>query len=91
MFTFERDGSGWAVVGLLVWLVSGGGGVVVLSRGAGRRAWGVAGLVRGFCRDRGGRRRHGLRQAGFDGDLETRISVLERGTHVYATTEEVSR
>jgi hypothetical protein len=31
-----------------------------------------------------------LRQAGFDGDLETRVSALERGTLVHATTEEVS-
>jgi hypothetical protein len=32
-----------------------------------------------------------VRQAGFDGGFETRISVLEQGTPGYATTEEVSR
>jgi hypothetical protein len=32
-----------------------------------------------------------MRQAGFDGGFEARISVLEQGTPGYATTEEVSR
>jgi hypothetical protein len=32
----------------------------------------------------------GLRQAGFDGDLEARVFALQRGTPVHATTEEVS-
>jgi pyruvate,orthophosphate dikinase len=32
-----------------------------------------------------------LRQAGFDGGFETRVSVLEQGAPGYATTEEVSR
>ena len=33
----------------------------------------------------------GLRQAGFDGDFQTRISVLRRGSTRYGPTEEVPR